>query len=167
LAAFAFLVEIINFVVNRYFLSPPESNEEKRLTLEAKRLRQECKKLEGSPATFLEFAKIGREATTYERRVETLKTEREARKNTQAGKFASQITYFMFPIPLLFSYFFWSLFVSDTEPVMIVPNPSWIWPMAHMIALPNQPPNGAVSSVGWMFLCRRVFARLIELAMPA
>jgi len=162
----AFVVELVSFIANRYFVNPAESFEEKRLTLEAKRLRAEAKTLEGSPATFMEFAKVGREATTCEKRADELRLEREGRKSTPAGKLASQIAYFLFPLSMVFAYFFWTSFVSEMEPVLRVPEVSWVWPMAHMIALPNQPPNGSVSSVGWMWVCRRVFARLLDLAVP-
>jgi len=164
LAIVAFVVELINFVINRYYLNPPESTEERRLAKEARLLRLQEKALD-SPSTFIEYAKKGREATAVEVKMNDLKKQRADRKNSEAGKLATKFAYVLFPFPLAFSYFFWASYVSSTQPVMAVPNSSWIWPVAHMLALPNQPANGSVSSVGWMFLCRRVFARILELVL--
>jgi hypothetical protein len=159
----AFCIELLTFILNRYFVSPVETLEEKKIAHEAKRLRMEEKLLDNSPATFMQFAKVGREATGLETKLAQIKQERENRKNTKAGQLAQQILKYMMPIPLIFSYFFWTKVVSEVDPVIQIPEAAWIWPVAHVLALPNQPPNGSVSSVGWMFLSRRVFARLIEL----
>ena len=159
----ALLCEVVAFVANKYFLNPPESREEKRLEAQVRRLKAEAKSLEGYPSTFMEFAKVGREAAQGEKRIEELRIERESRKNTKAGKYAAQAAYILFPISMAFAYYFWLYMVSELEPVAHVPNAAWVWPMASILALPNQPANGSISSVGWMFLCRRVFARLLDL----
>lgn len=159
LTAIAFFAELVSKVLTWHFLSPGESREEKHLTNQAKRLRQESKKYE-SPDTLLEFAKVGREAAKLEAQVESLREEREGRKKSRNGQVASWVVYLLFPIPLAVAWLFWSTWVSDMEPVARVPHSTWIWPMAHALALPNQPPNGSISSLGWMMLSRRVFARL-------
>ena len=156
--AIAFLVEFTRTFLDNYFLSPKESSTEKSLLSEAARLKAEAKMYE-SPDTLLEFAKIGREAAKLEARADSLREEREGRKKTKLGERAALVTRMLLPLPVVFVWLFWTYFVSDMEPVAFLPNPSWLWPMAHVLALPNQPPNGSISSIGWMFLSRRVFSR--------
>lgn len=151
----AFLFELASSLITRLVLDPKETHQERQLFAEAAKIRQEAKKFE-APDTFVQYAKMGREANNLEIKAEKLKHDREDRKRTSTGKALQFLsTYVLLPVSLLFAYWFWPSEFS----VMDVPNKNWIWPMAYILALPNQPPNGAVSSCGWMFLCRRVFAR--------
>ncbi|KAH9253695.1 hypothetical protein BASA81_008313 [Batrachochytrium salamandrivorans] len=152
-AALAF--ELVSVLIDRWVLNPQETLREKQLSAEAAKIRHEAKKFE-APDTFVQFAKMGREANALEIQAEKLKHAREDLKKTRNGQILKFVSsYVLLPASLGFAYWFWPSELA----VMEVPNKSWIWPLGSLVALPNQPPNGSVSSCGWMFLSRRVLGR--------
>lgn len=158
LTAVAFGFELLSFLIERYLLNPVATTKEGLLAAEAIKIRQESKKFE-APDTFVQFAKMGREANALEMQSEALRVEREDRKKTKAGKAGQFVTsYLLFPLALIVAH--WVVWTS-IEGVLQMPTPQWIWPLAHALALPNQPPNGSISGCGWMIVCRRVFARRV------
>jgi hypothetical protein len=155
LSVFAFLIELVSFLIDRFVLNPQVTLEERYCSAEAARIRQECKKYE-APSTFVQYAKMGREANALEIKATSLQNKREDRKKSPLGKILGFVSSYGL---LLLSFCVAYLFTCEAS-ILNLPSP-WIWPLNHFLALPNMPPNGSIGSFGWMFVCRRVFSQRV------
>jgi len=148
----------MDFSFHRYFLELKPSKEEKVIEKEVARLEREAHAV-NLPSTFMEWAKLKRDAAKREKELLKMREKRETERRAGWRQRISQILGLRQIVLLALLYFIY-------EP-MILPDPllevdiSWMWPVSHLFSLPNQPAGG-LSVIAWAVLTQRLAARIIK-----
>lgn len=137
------------------------SKKENELNKKVEEKRLEAKKF-NFPSTFMEWAKLSREANKLEASLEILKDERlQAQKKPLAKGIKSVLKYF--PYAAMFFLYFNSEIFCDSEDGLIQFESHSFMPFSRLFSfgLSTNPNFIAIGPVGWSVICHRVISNIL------